>query len=122
MTHIILLSVLLQINDVHYVLGPDGNHMLPASSTPFAQDKAFGFKCSNLRDWVEEKTGGSVPSKSVRCISLDDIRRGGPEGVRDVVLAAPEGSVLVVNAVEQSDLDVAVLGLILAESRGKHLL
>jgi len=107
---------------VHYVVSPDGENMLPAADTPFARDKAFGFHHSNLREWVEEKTGGEVSARDVRSISLDDIRRGGPQVVKEHIMAAPPGAIIVINAIEQADLDVAVYGLLLAESQGKPLL
>ena len=114
--------LMLQIHDVHYVVGPDGDNMLPASDTPFAKDKAFGFQHSNLREWVADKTSGIIPAQDVISITLDDIRRGGAKAVKERLMKAPPGSVVVVNAIEQSDLDVAVHGLLLAESEGKHLL
>ena len=45
------------VNDVHYVA--EGEQLIPAAETPFAKDAAFGYRNSNLRAWVEEKTGGS---------------------------------------------------------------
>ncbi len=41
------------IGDVHYV--QTGDLLVPASQTPSAEDKVFGFKNSNLKKWVEEK-------------------------------------------------------------------
>ena len=44
------------IGDTHYVA--EGDALTPAADTPFAQDAVFGYRSSNLRAWVEEKTGG----------------------------------------------------------------
>ena len=35
---------------------------------------AFGFTASNLRDYVEEKTGGAVRAGAVKSIGLDVLR------------------------------------------------
>ena len=52
----------LTINDTHYVA--EGDDLIPAAETPFAQDAAFGYQSSNLREWVVEKTNGTVPLKT----------------------------------------------------------
>ena len=33
--------------------------------TEFAKDACFGYKSSNLGEWVEEKTSGRIPASSV---------------------------------------------------------
>jgi uncharacterized protein YgbK (DUF1537 family) len=44
------------IDDVHYVAEDD--KLTPAAETAFAKDAVFGYRSSNLREWVEEKTHG----------------------------------------------------------------
>ena len=39
------------IGNVHYVA--EGDKLVPAGETPFARDSAFGYRASNLREWVE---------------------------------------------------------------------
>lgn len=63
------------MNDIHYVT--EGNYLIPAGETPFAKDSHFGFKNSNLREWVKEKSNGSVKDDQITSISLHDIREGG---------------------------------------------
>ena len=41
------------VNDVHYVA--NGDWLVPVGETEFARDSVFGFRASNLRQWVEEK-------------------------------------------------------------------
>jgi uncharacterized protein YgbK (DUF1537 family) len=108
------------IGDVHYVA--EGDTLVPAGETPFAQDAAFGYRASDLRAWVEEKTGGRIAAADVASISLDDIRRGGPERVTERLLGIPRGGVCVVNAASERDLGVFVLGLLAAEARGRRYL
>ncbi|NJN54061.1 MAG: hypothetical protein HC804_04475, partial [Anaerolineae bacterium] len=64
------------INDVHYVA--EGDHLIPAAATPFAQDAAFGYQSSNLREWVAEKSNGRFPATTVSSISISQLRQGGP--------------------------------------------
>lgn len=104
------------IDDVHYVA--DGDRLTPAGATPYAQDAAFGYRASNLREWVEEKTAGDIAAEDVVSVSLDAIRRGGPERVAKILNGVPEGGACVVNAASYRDMEVVVLGLIEAESRG----
>ena len=106
----------LTINDVHYVL--EDNLLIPAAETPFAQDPVFGYRSSNLRQWVNEKTRGAVSSESVQSISIEDLRRGGPEEVAQKLMEASLGGVSIVNAASYRDMEVAVAGLIQVEEEG----
>ncbi|KAK9115237.1 hypothetical protein Syun_022034 [Stephania yunnanensis] len=67
------------IGDVHYVA--DSDRLVPAGETEFAKDASFGYKSSNLREWVEEKTKGRVSSASVASVSIQLLRKGGPDAV-----------------------------------------
>lgn len=90
----------------------------PIGETEFARDSTFGYRKSRLADWVHEKTAGEVSSESVVEITLDTLRAGGIV-VADALLAAPEGAVVVVDAVEEDDLRQLALGLEIAESDGR---
>jgi uncharacterized protein YgbK (DUF1537 family) len=108
------------IGDVHYVA--EGEWLVPAGKTEFARDAVFGYSASDLREWVEEKTEGRVPAKEVASISIDELRRGGPDQVaRRLVNLAP-GSVCIVNSASYRDLETFVSGLLAAEETRKGFL
>jgi len=92
------------IGDTHYVR--EGNTLIPAADTEFAQDATFGYRSSNLFDWVEEKTGDRVRPEQIRSISIEDLRTGGPERVGKQLSHLRPGTVLIVNAAAREDLDV----------------
>ncbi|KAG5223156.1 d-tagatose-1 bisphosphate aldolase [Salix suchowensis] len=71
------------IKDIHYVA--DSDWLVPAGDTEFARDASFGYKSSNLHEWVEEKTRGRIPASSVSSISIDLLRKGGPDAVCDTL-------------------------------------
>lgn len=105
------------IGDVHYV--QEGERLMPAAQTPFAKDATFGYKSSNLRDYVVEKTKGGIPRDQVTSISLETIRSGGTEAVLKELLAAVETikrPVIVINAAAEEDMDVVIEALIKASS------
>jgi uncharacterized protein YgbK (DUF1537 family) len=108
------------IGDVHYVA--EGDTLVPAAETPFARDAAFGYRSSNLREWVGEKFGGAVTAESVASISIADFRSGGPNVVRDRLLKISFGNICVVNAACPRDLEVFVKGLLAAETEGRKFL
>jgi uncharacterized protein YgbK (DUF1537 family) len=108
------------IGDVHYVA--EGDTLVPAGETEFARDAAFGYRASNLCEWVAEKTAGRIAAATVTSVSLDDIRRGGPEQVATRLMNVPRGSVCVINAADRRDLEVFTLGLLSAEAQGKRFL
>ena len=104
----------LTINDIHYVADPDGN-LVPAAQTPFAQDATFGYKNSNLRDYIVEKSKGSITADRVQSISISDLRTGGADVVAARLLGLGPESVIVVNAVADSDMETFVQGLLKGE-------
>ena len=108
------------INDVHYVA--EGDWLVPAAETEFARDPAFAYRSSNLREWVEEKTVGRVPTRSVASVSIEDLRLGGPERVTERLGALSNGGVCIVNAASMRDLEVFALGVLNAISRGQRFL
>lgn len=111
----------LTINDIHYVSSPDGK-LVPAAQTPFAKDATFGYTKSDLRDYVVEKSKGGISSDRVQSISLEDIRVGGHLRVAELLLSFPVGSIIIANAVVDTDMEVFVLGVLEAQSRGKRYL
>ncbi|EAW22329.1 uncharacterized protein NFIA_010100 [Aspergillus fischeri NRRL 181] len=108
------------INDVHYVA--EGENLVPAGLTQFAKDATFGYKSSNLRDYVMEKAPGRFAPEQLHSITIEDIRIGGPDAVFEKLTSFPKGGVVIVNAAAESDMHVFVAGLLLAESKGKHFL
>lgn len=104
----------LTINDIHYVA--EGDQLVPAAMTPFAKDAAFGYRASNLREWVAEKSGGRLAASEVASISLHDLRVGGPLVVEAKLAALGVGQVCVVNAADLLDLEVLVAALLEVEA------
>jgi len=100
------------INDIHYVR--EGAELVPASETPFAQDKAFGFKHSNLKYYVEEKSEGIVSADEVISIGIEELRIKTPQIISEKINRIPDGSTCIVNAASYRDLQVFALGLIMS--------
>ena len=105
------------VDDVQWVR--QGDELVPAARTEFAADPTFGYAHSNLAGWVEEKTAGSVRAGDVLSVGLEDIRRGGPGKVAEILQGANDAQPVIVNAAEYADLEVFVLGLLAAERAGK---
>lgn len=108
------------IDDIHYVA--EGEALVPAAETPFAKDATFGYKSSNLRDYVVEKSKGAIPQDKVTSLSLDTIRNGGSDKVLEQLKSVAKGTVVVVNAAAEADVDVVILALLKAASDGKRFL
>lgn len=98
------------IDDVHYVLEKDA--LVPAGQTPFASDASFGYRSSNLRDYIQEKAPEKFKPENMVSITLDDIRRGGPTEVEKKLLSLNTGSIVIVNAAAESDMDIFSAGLL----------
>ena len=108
------------IGNIHWV--DTGGRLVPAHETESARDPDFGYAHGDLREWVEEKTGGAVPAGAVTCISLEDIRLGGPDRVREILGPARGGIPIIANAACDEDLEVLALGVLSAEQDGKVFL
>ena len=108
------------LNDVHYI--KEGEELIPVADTPFARDAVFGYHHSNLKEWVEEKSKGRITAEEVISLSLEDIRLGGPERVHGKLSTCTPGQVCIVNACSVRDLEVFVMGLLLAgQSKQKFI-
>jgi uncharacterized protein YgbK (DUF1537 family) len=99
--------------DIHWAR-VDGEDV-PVGETEFARDATFGYRSSDLREFVAEKSGAD----DVVSLSLQDIRAGGPERITELLDAVGQGQWVVVNALDYCDLEVVVLGL--QAARGSFL-
>jgi uncharacterized protein YgbK (DUF1537 family) len=106
--------------DVHYATV--GGRPVPVGETEFARDATFGYTSSNLRDFVVEKSNGTISADQVLSISLRTIRSGGPDAVRDVLLSARSAQFIVVNGTNYADYEIVVLGLQAAIDAGRSFL
>jgi len=108
------------IDDVHYIV--EQGELVPVSDTPFAKDNVFGYRHSNLKDWVEEKSEGRFKASETVSCSLQDIRIGGPEIVVRKLASCKPRSVVIANAASFKDLEVLAMAVIKAERLGQKFL
>jgi uncharacterized protein YgbK (DUF1537 family) len=108
------------VDDVHWVR--QNGELIPAGQTEFAADHSFGYRSSDLKAWVEEKTGGRRKASEILSVSLADLREGGPERVLELLKEVSGGRPVVVNATSHADFEVFVLGLLAAEEEGRRFL
>jgi uncharacterized protein YgbK (DUF1537 family) len=106
--------------DIHFVR--DGDQFVPAAETETARDATFGYSARTLPGWVEEKTHHRIKTVDVASLTLEEIRRGGPERVAARLRDARHRQPIVVNALDYPDLWTVVLGLLQTEAEGKRFL
>ncbi|SMH45239.1 Uncharacterized conserved protein YgbK, DUF1537 family [Rathayibacter oskolensis] len=107
------------LGGVHYMRAPEG--LQPVAETEFARDSTFGYAHSDLREWVQEKTGGRWSAEQVVTLDLSTIRAGA-EAIAAVLAPLTGGVPVVVDAVTEDDLRLLALGLAAAEEAGARLL
>lgn len=105
------------IDDVHYVR--QGDELVPAGLTEFAKDKTFGYRSSDLREYVEEKTAGAYPANEVIHIDLKSLRMMNIDGITGQLMAVKDFNKIVVNAVDYCDIKVFAIALYRAIALGK---
>lgn len=106
--------------DIHY-LSHDG-HRIPVAETEYARDGAFPYHHSDLKQYIEEKSGGTTSAAEVWSVSLDLLREGGWEAVTRLLTACRSNRRIIVNATCYEDLRVLTAALYTAERQGKRFL
>ena len=105
-------------DDIHYV--EENGSWTEAAKTEYARDRTFGYRSSNLREFIEEKTGGRV--KRDNCISVStQLLESGTEDCRldELLKSAKDGQKIVVNAVCYSQLERFSVSFWRAVKQGK---
>ena len=108
------------MDNVHYV--QEGEWLVPAGETEFANDKTFGYRSSDLREYIEEKTGGTDKKEDVICISAQQLRSVDIDGVEQMLMNAGGFDKVVVNALTSLEIKVFCIALYRAMAKGKRFL
>lgn len=106
--------------NVHYV--KEKEELVPAGMTEFAKDKTFGFKSSDLTEYVEEKTEGVYKKESCIVVSLEELRDFDVYGIKMKLMSAENMAKVIVNAVTYADLKVFCAAFAMAVKEGKVFL
>lgn len=108
------------VEDVH-LLEREGLRT-PIGDTEYARDATFGFRSSNLRDWVAEKyAAAGLRSPAMISLPLGMLRTGGPAAVAEALGSLAARGVAIANAETERDIEVAALGALQAEDAGLPL-
>ncbi|MEM8894449.1 MAG: four-carbon acid sugar kinase family protein [Bacteroidota bacterium] len=107
------------IENVHYV--QEGDRLIPVSETPFAEDKTFGFNCSNLYEYIIEKDN-SIDRTTIFDLSIDEIRADTTDQLLAKILDHKNKKYLNINATDQSDLNKVAKVLTGFPALGNNLL
>ena len=107
-------------NNVHYI--KEQGLLIPIAQTEFSHDTVFGYKSSNLKEWIEEKTVYQYTASKITSITLKILREKDIEGILQQLLKVNNFNKVIVNAVEYTDLKVFLIALSESISRGKNFL
>ena len=97
------------IDDVHYVRY--GEELIPCGETEFAKDKTFGYRSSDLKEYIQEKSNGSIRKEEVWSVSLNDLRSFNIEKIHGMLLEAKDNQKIIVNAIQEEDVKVFCIAL-----------
>lgn len=110
------------VDSIHYA-GNATDGFTPAGETEFARDATFGYRASDLREWVQEKTGGRISADAVARIDLATLRADdGGAGAIAVLTGLTQAQPVVCDAVDENDLRLLAVALYGAEAAGKRLI
>lgn len=108
------------LNDTHYVMS--GGELVPAAQTEFARDATFGYRHSDLREYIEEKTRGAVRAGEVVSITMDELRRCDVGSVTAKLCEAHDYTRFVVNAAAYADVKLFAAAVYRALAAGKRFI
>lgn len=110
----------LTVEGIHYVRQED--ELIPAGETEFAKDRTFGYRSSDLAEYVEEKTEGRFSASDVIRIPLSLIRELAIDDITDRLMSVTAFNKVVVDAAEEQDVRVFAIALLRALKQGKRFL
>ncbi len=90
-------------DNVHYCL--IGSKPVPAGDTEFARDKTFGYRSSDLTEYIEEKTKGAYRAGNVLSVPLQWLRDNRTDSIISLLRTA-NGRKIIVNSETYQDLRV----------------
>lgn len=108
------------IDGVHYVA--QNGELVPAGVTEFAKDATFGYRSSNLAEYIEEKTGGRYPAGQVVNISLEQLRGLQIDEIERQLMAVTGFGKVAVSAIDYVDAKIFCIALYRAMAKGKTFL
>lgn len=108
------------IDSVHYV--KEGERLVPAAQTEFAEDGTFGFGHSHLGEYLEEKSGGRIRREDCVSVTLKQLRGLELESITQTLCRAGGFLPILVDAIDETDVKVFSIALMRAIKEGKKFL
>jgi uncharacterized protein YgbK (DUF1537 family) len=108
------------LDDIHYIV-EDGKK-IPVAETEFARDVVFGYRSSNLKEYVEEKTKGEYKARVVISIPNELLKGNDVQGVVSILEQVKNFNKVIVNATCYPELETFVNALKKTEDSGKRFL
>ena len=104
------------IGDIHYLM--QESCLIPVGISEFSRDKTFGYRASDLKQWIEEKTKGRILSEQVGSVTLEMLRAMDYQAISRVLRG--KETHIVVNATCYDDLRVFAIAYLDAIAAGEH--
>lgn len=108
------------VDNVHYV--DEAGTLIPAGESEFAKDKTFGYRSSNLCDYIEEKTDGDYRAEDTISISLESLRKMEIDNITAQLCLVGDFTKIVVNAIDYIDIKVFCIALFRAMAAGRNFM
>lgn len=108
------------IGDVHYL--KKDHQLIPVGETEFAQDKTFGYRSSNLRGYIQEKSNGVIKEGDCLSITNHQVEQIDINGMVEVLDQSKEFQKIIVNGQNYDDLSAFAVALLQTIKKGKNYL
>lgn len=97
--------------DVHYV--QEGDTFIPAANTPFAKDSTFGYRSSNLKDYILEKYQNKVSRDEVISVPIAMLRSD--VSIKSISKIIDNSKYIIINSTTHTDLETFALAALQSE-------
>lgn len=97
-------------DDIHYCI--DQGKLVEVATTQFARDRTFGYKSSDLKDWIVEKSGSKISPDIIHSISVETLKYKMSEVILGTFKKMDPQDYLIVNATNYEHLDYFTLALL----------
>lgn len=107
-------------NNIHYL--KQNSTFIPVGETEFSKDATFGFKSSNLIDYVIEKSHKKINRRDIISIPIEMLRNIEIDNIVDILLTCSEFQKIIINALNYTDLKVFAIAFFRAMKKGKSFI
>lgn len=106
------------LNNVHYLR--DDDELIPVGNTEFAKDWTFGYKNSDLKKWIQEKSEYRINSDNIYSITTEELFQMQTKNIIEKLIKLTNFDKMILNCTCYTELKIFTIALVQALKYGKN--